>query len=87
MDGRAPTSGCGRNSSMGSSSLAAVDQKDTVVNRAQRMSSCDANLAFTKNAQSLNRLVLLYGLSGFVCVLGFQHVVSQVSHPQECEKH
>lgn len=58
-----------------------------VVNRAQSMSSCDANLAFTKNGQSLNRLVLLYGLSGFVCVLGFQHVVSQVSRPQECEKH
>lgn len=50
------------------------------MNRVQRTSSCDANLAFSKNGQSLNRLVLLYGLSGFVCVLGFQHVVPRVFH-------
>lgn len=37
-----------------------------------------ANLAFSKNGQTLNRLVLRYGLSGFVCVLGFQHVVPRV---------
>lgn len=39
-----------------------------------------ANLAFSKNSQTPNRLVLRYGLSGFVCVLGFQHVVPRVFH-------
>lgn len=65
---------------MGNISLAAVEQKDPVVNRVQRMASCDANVSFSKNGRSLDRLVLLYGLAGFVCVLGFQHVVSQVFH-------
>lgn len=37
-----------------------------------------ANLAFSKNGQTLDRVLLPYGLSGFVCVLGFQHVVPRV---------
>lgn len=67
---------------MGNRSSAAVKQTGLLVNKAQRTSSCscNANIAFSKNGQSLNRLVLLHWLSWFVCVLGLQHAVSQVVH-------
>lgn len=70
---------CGTSSSVGNSSLAGADQKDPAVNRVQRMSSGKFGLQ-QEWPNSKQTFVLRYGLSGFVCVLGFQHVVPRVFH-------
>lgn len=55
---------CGTNSRVGNSSLAAETRRTQLW--AGHRGCPEANLAFSKNGQTLNRFVLCYGLSAFV---------------------
>lgn len=77
---------CGTNSRVGSSSLAAAEQKDPAVNRVQRMSSGKSGFQ-QEWPNSRQSSATLWALWICLCFGIPARCTSSVSCPQECEQH